>query len=176
MRTETLFWIIIGLFGLSAMLGLIFTTYDKEKTGKKIIELSAYMIIIIFLLINNKTFTKNYSINSQQSLWKKHRLPQLDQLMYLEYFNERNLRYSNWSNDSIIHLRKSIEYDTFDIYSITDVFINKKKSKTLTYFFIKPNFIRSLSLTVTINNDTITKMAGDSILKEWGIYNKAYHE
>ncbi len=175
MKTETFFWIIIGIFGLIAILGLILILQDKEKTGKKLLKLSGISIFFIFFFIINAPRTQNYSLYRDQEFWKKHGLPQIDSCMFLEFNTDKLLSYSSWSKDSVNHIRKSIRFDIFDIYSVNDVFINRKESKTLTYYFIKPNILRDSSLIVTINNDTISKTEGDLILKDWGIYRRAYH-
>ncbi|MFB6344124.1 hypothetical protein ACE1ET_20565 [Saccharicrinis sp. FJH62] len=174
MKTETFFWIIIGIFGLIAILGLILILQNKEKTGEKILKLSGGFIVFIFFFINAPR-TRYYSLYSEQKFWKEYGLPQIDSCMYLDYLNKDNISYLSWCKDSVLHTRKSIEYDIFDIYSIEDVFINRKESKTLTYYFIKPNILRDSSLIVTINNDTISKMEGDLILKDWRLYRRAYH-
>jgi energy-coupling factor transporter transmembrane protein EcfT len=175
MKTETFFWIIIGLFALIAILGLIFILKDKEKIGKRLLKSSGYSILFIFIFIIRTPGTQNYVLHNDQELWKEYGLPQIDSCMFLEFNTDKFLSYSSWCKDSVSHFRKWIEYDIFDIYSIKDVFINKKESKTLTYYFVKPNLLRDSSLIVTINNDTISKMQGDLILKDWGIYKRAYH-
>jgi hypothetical protein len=175
MKTETFFWFIIGLFALIAILGLIFILKDKEKIGERLLKSSGFSILLIFIFINNAPRIQNYNLYNEQELWKEYGLPQIDSCMFLEFKTDNFLSYSSWCKDSVTHLRKWIEYDIFDIYSIKDVFINKKESKTLTYYFIKPNILRDSNLIVTINNDTISKMQGDLILKDWGIYKRAYH-
>lgn len=175
MKTETFFWIIIGIFGLIAILGLILILQDKEKTGKKLLKLSGFSMLFIFFFIINAPRTQYYSLYQEQELWEKYGLPQIDSCMFLEFNSKAFLSYSCWCNDSVTHRSKWIEYDIYDIYSIRDVFINKKESKTLTYYFVKPNILRDSSLIVTINKDTISKAEGDLILKDWGIYRRAYH-
>lgn len=174
MKTETFFWIIIGLFALIALLGFIFILKDKEKIGKRLLKSSGYAILFIYIFIISAPRTQNYVLYKDQELWEKYGLPQIDSCMFVEFNTNKFLIYSSWCNDSITHLRKWVEYDIFDIYSIKDVFINKRDSQTLTFNFIKPNILRDSSLIVTINNDTISKTQGDLILKDWGIYKRAY--
>jgi hypothetical protein len=175
MKTETFFWIIMVLFALIALSGLIFILKDKEKIGKRLLKLSGYSILFIFIFIIRAPRIQNYALYNEQELWKEYGLPQIDSCMFLEFNTDKYLSYSSWCSDSVTHFSKKIEYDIFDIYSIEDIFKNKKETKTLTYYFIKPNILRNSNLIVTINNDTISKMQGDLILKDWGIYKRAYH-
>jgi hypothetical protein len=174
MKIETYLWITIGLFALSAIVGLTFLLKEKEVFGKKILKISGtYIFIIYFLLIQPVSFT-NYNLRNEQNLWKKYGLAQIDSCMFLQYQTNDFYVYDSWSDDNVSHIRKHVEYDVFDIYSIEDVFRNIEESKTLKYYFIKPNILRDSSLIVTINNDTISKKEGDKLLKDWGIYKRAY--
>ncbi len=174
MKTETFLWIVMGLLTLTAILGLIFILLDKKINGKRLLKISGYSILFIFIFIINVPKIQSYNLHQAQIFWEKHGLPQIDSSMCLELLTNDLILYSSWCEDSVLHSRKWIEYDIFDIYSVEDIFINKEKSKILTYYFIKQNILRDSSLIVTINNDTISKMEGDLVLKDWGIYSKAY--
>ena len=105
----------------------------------------------------------------------EYNLPLLDSCMYVYKIDDELIRHVNGcDNESIAHNIKETTYDLFDIYDVTDEFYNRKTRETLVYYFVKPNIIRDSVREVYFEGDTLTKAQGDSILKEWGIYERAY--
>lgn len=116
-------------------------------------------------------------------MWEKYNTPQIDSLMFLDWWNNNEMRYYTLSKDSITHTSKTIKYDLFFLDKITDEFINKKENLKLQMIFIKSNLFRKESrLNILqkpekfgyINIDTLSVHQGDSILKVWGFTEDLY--
>jgi hypothetical protein len=126
---------------------------------------------------------KHFVLYSSQDFWEKYKLPQIDNMMPLLVSNRDQVYFTTISKDSIRHVEKSIEYDIFDIYSITDRFVNNKENKSLEITFIKPNIIRDSSRIIILEDfhnsaqihlDTLSFNHGDSVLSSWGLKNIVY--
>ncbi len=131
----------------------------------------AFFFLFAYLNINR---IDGYDLKSDQSFWGIYNVVQIDSCMYLDKIRPDYIKYSNSCNDSITHYSKKTEYDLFDVYSVTDEFFNRKTGQGLTYYFVKPNIIRDSVREVYFEGDTLTKSQGDSILKEWGLFDRAY--
>ena len=187
MKTTTLVLIIGLLIGLFGVIGLVLwyrnDTAKLKRIGKKVASVSFYWILFLYLIFTVQSTRERYVLYSEQDFWEKYNLPQIDSTMTLEYSSGGLTVYRSWSNDSILHSRKLIDYDLLDIYSVSDEFVNKKQKLELELKFIKPNLIRDSLRIYTLKNldnlvnsklDTINKNEFDSIIVDWGLQNKLY--
>jgi hypothetical protein len=122
-------------------------------------------------------------LSSEQDFWEKYGIPQNDSTMIYSYSSRHDDYYYSYSNDSILHFSKRIRFDITDIYSVTDVFINRREWLTLTTTFIKPNILRDSSRIYSLVNwrgpgkkseTPIDKKGFDQIIEEWGLSEKIY--
>jgi hypothetical protein len=153
--------------------------YKKFGKTLKIISLFLLLILFVIRLGNNNN---SYSLSNEQKFWKKYNLPQIDSTMRLESKIESFETYISWSNDSISHYFKSIEYDFFGVLSVTDGFINKRDSLILISKFISHNILRDSTRSYTLGKwkkknkkqDYLTKEEFDKLIKDWGLFENLY--
>lgn len=186
MKTELFLYILIACFVVIGFVGLILYTQDKKPKlnpiGKYVARSALYVIMIILIMLHNRG-DDAYSLSSEQRFWQKNQLPQIDSTMIYEYSSKSMRNYISYSKDSILHYAKLIEKDVFDIYSVTDVFINRKENIELQSKFIKQNFLRDSARFFTMGKwidntnsikDTIPKAQFDSIIATWGLSENLY--
>lgn len=185
MKTEHFLYILIACFVVIGFIGLILYTQDKKpnlnNTGKYVGRGVLYIIVLILFLLQSRG-DHNYSLWSEQRFWTKYHLPQIDSTMFYDYSSKSEERYISYSTDSILHFSKSIEKDIFDIYSVTDEFINQKENLLLNSKFIVPNILRDSVRYFTMSQwrqtnsvvDTISKAQFDSTIYAWGLSDNLY--
>jgi hypothetical protein len=124
MKIATLFWIIGILSGILAIIGWILNISEKSATRKKIgesiFDFSWRFILILYIVSYLGTSNRRFFIFEYQNLWEEYNLPQIDNMMPLMVFNNKHVYFESISKDSIRHDRKSIDYDIFDVFTITD--------------------------------------------------------
>lgn len=180
MKTETLFYFISAFFGIVTIIGLLLGAhYDKPRLSKKWIlfwRFSWIMAALIFSLLQINGRSRIYNLNSEQMFWDKYKIPQIDSTMIYNYATKNRTMYLSYSNDSILHSSKTVDYDLFDIYCVTDVFINRRDSLILTTTFINPNLLRDSSRKFTLDKgimykptNQINKQDFDKTIKDWGL-------
>lgn len=180
MKTETLFYFISAFFGIVTIIGLLLGVhYDKPRLSKKWIlfwRFSWIMAALIFLLLQTNGRSRIYNLNSEQMFWDKYNIPQIDSTMIYTDATKNRAMYLSNSNDSIRHSSKMVYYDLFDIFSVTDVFINRRDSLILTTTFINPNLLRDSSRKFTLDKgimykprNQINKQDFDKTIKDWGL-------
>jgi hypothetical protein len=180
MKTATLFYFISAFFGIATIVGLFLGAYyDKTPLRKKrtfFWRFSWLMAALIFSLLQINGRSRIYNLNSEQMFWDKYRIPQIDSTMIYNYATKNSTMYLSYSNDSVLHRSKTVDYDLFDIYSVTDVFINRRDSLILTTTFINPNLLRDSSRTFTLDKgimykptNQINKAEFDKTIKDWGL-------
>ena len=191
MKTEIFLLIIAGCLTLIAFIGLIIYGLASEKGnerainfGKKLGKSALILIAFIFFVALDRTGKSNtYYIMDEQEFSEKHNLPQLDSTMTFVLSSKKSSLYRSWSKDSILHFSKSIEYDLFDVYSVTDSFLNLKDSLRLESIFIKHNILRDSANIYILrkwveypdnNADTISRKEFDKLIGEWGLADKIY--
>ena len=188
MKLESLLFIIAICCLIFIIIGWAIGGDDDHPQNKKIAKYivlisGCIMIMNISIILTTPFFIRKYMLEVDQDLWEKYRLPQIDSKMQLKYSDSHSCIIKSICKDSIRHDYKSIEYDVFDIYKISDGFKNEKINKILTIEFKKPNLIRDSLRTITLRKDdylTITKIDTltisqcDSVLKSWNIYNSTY--
>lgn len=189
MKIQTLLVIISGCLALIAIISLfgysISASESKEKVmniWKKIGLTAFYILVYLILMLKYGTGKQdNYNIFIEQQFSSEHHLPQLDSTMFLKSGSSKRTYYVSWSKDSILHYSKNIEYDITDVYSVSDIFINKKNSLTLESIFIKQNILRdSANIYILkkwfesqVNNaDTISREDFDKLIADWGLADK----
>jgi hypothetical protein len=95
------------------------------------------------------------------------------------------IQYESDSGDSILYRRKTIRFDLFDIYSVSDLFINTKVQLSLSTTFIIPDLLRDSSRVYTLYSTkrpsahpekNLSKHSFDSTLKEWGLFYLCYED
>lgn len=187
MKTQSLFYIICGFFFLAGIIGQVVSLSSKKpeliKTGKLINRFSWIVALLFYSLIVFKGANKNYNIRKEMDFWDRYKIPQIDSTMIYNSSDEDRATYLSNSKDSILHFRKTVSYDLFDIYAVTDEFTNRKAKLILTSTFIKPNILRDSSRVFTlkylynprINSGVpVDKHYFDSTLKNWGLSDNLY--
>ena len=185
MKVQSLLIIITIGFALLGVIGLILWSLENKprisKIGKKIGRFSLYWIALMIVYVNINNLKRNYFLWSEQQFWEEYNLPQIDSTMILESSRKNEDRYVSWSKDSIRHSSKTVIYDVFDVYSVTDEFINYKERLELKVKFIKPNILRDSSRLYLIRKlddsqhesvDTLTKLEYELYLKNWKLADK----
>ncbi|MGI6047812.1 MAG: hypothetical protein ACOYEG_07365 [Petrimonas sp.] len=187
MRTEHFFYILIASFGLIGFIGLILYLQGKNSKisnfGNKLGKVALYIIGVIFVFLIIPRRADSYRLWNEQRFWQKYHLPQIDSTMIYQYSSKSMEIYKSCSNDSILHDRKLIDKDLYDVYSVTDEFVNMKDSLILKSRFIKPNILRDSARYFTLSKwgiktnsieETITKVEFDSLLHVWGLSENLY--
>ena len=191
MKIQTFLYILAGLTILLAIISLIrysiFASNEDEKSSifwKKLGQFSFRLFLIIFLS-NHVVSGKDsyYNFRHEQEFNEKHGLPQLDSTMLNIKGSKTSTLYFSWSTDSILHKSKFIDYDIFDVNSVSDKFYNSKENLYLESIFIKQNIFRDSSniyILTKLNDsgyeksDTITKQSFDNLISDWGLSDKIY--
>lgn len=187
MRTEHFFYILMACFGLVGFIGLLLYLQENKlklsNIGKNIGKVALYFIGVLFALLQIQGRTNSYYLRSEQSFWLKYHIPQIDSTMIYEYSFKSMETYTSYSRNSILHYRKLIDKDIFDVYSVTDEFVNKKENLILKSEFIKPNILRDSARYFTLDKwriksnsipDTIPEVKFDSIIHAWGLSDRLY--
>ena len=192
MKTTTIIFVLAGVFGLLALVGLILVLKadikgEKPDIGKGILKKAFYALNSIFLVFLVFSSTRPYSLSSEQKRWDKYKLPQINSHMQLVTYNLWGAHYVTTQRDSIYHSTKYLEFDLFfDIYSVEDKFVNVQENKLLTMKFITPSLLRDSSRLITIKTlsdfsnklpvDTLTFQQFDSVLVDWGLYERTFNK
>ncbi len=188
MKMSLLLPVLLGIILLISFISFLILPDEKEQSKsqrslKKNLNSFLRVSIILFFIIQSMKINLGYNLQSEQVLWEKYKLPQIDSTMvYYRAFDDE-AQYRSRQKKIIYHSRKIVEYDLFDIFSIEDSFINRKESLVLTTVFIMPNVYRDSSRTFMIQDlnyskdetrKMITKEKYDSIINRWGLKNKIY--
>ena len=176
MKATYIAWVLIAHFWLIAIVGWVVWMRTGSKRAEKTMykfNIFGLSIFLVFGMLDDMRIYK-YNMTRYQYFNQEYGLPQIDSCMYVYQIDDESITHIAGFGDSISHLSKVTNYDLFDVYDVTDEFRNRKTGANLSYYFIKPNIIRDSLRVVIFNQDTITKFQGDSILKEWHLYERAY--
>jgi len=186
MKTQTLLYFISAFLVILSIASYLLANYVQNPSLSKIMnhvwKPSWFLALFIFIVPMNR-FHRNYELSSEQKFWEKYKIPQIDSTMIYNYSSKHEDTYYSYSQDSILHFSKRVVFDATDIYSVTDVFINKIDSLILTTTFIKPNILHDSSRVYTLENwggvknrfiKPIDKKDFDRSIKDWGLNEKIY--
>ena len=185
MRYETFGFILIGFFvliGVAALI-IILRSETNQNLGFNLGKNCLTGITIILFLILYAESRGGYSISMEMNDWAKYRTPQIDTFMFLDTWNNNEMRYYTLNPDSIRHLNKTVDYDLFFLDKIKDVFENRKENLRLQMTFIKSylfrkqkriNVLERLQGYDYIGFDTLNVQQADSVLKAWRFTDDLY--
>lgn len=184
MKTQTLLYFISAFLVIVTIASYLLANYVQNHNLSKIINnvwKPSWILALFIFIVSMNGFHRNYQLSAEQEFWAKYKIPQIDSTMIYNYSSKHEDTYYSYSKDSILHLSKRVIFDVTDIYSVSDVFMNRIEGLTLTSYFINPNMIRDSSRTYTLINfkdsqkgstKHLDKKVFDSIIKEWGLNEK----
>lgn len=187
MKTETFLIVSTVFFTIATIAGLILGAhYVNPPMNKKWVLLWRICWIFagtLFFLTQMNGKAREYSLSSEQDIWTKYHIPQIDSTMVYYHATKHSVSYMSYSKDSIVHFSKCVTYDIFDIYSVTDLFHNSKERKSLFSTFIMPNILRDSSRVFKVENwddpkhlysKSLSKQDFDNIMIKWGLTDNLY--
>lgn len=186
MKTQTLLYFISAFLVIVTIASYLLANYVQNSSVNKILNhvwKPSWILALFILIVPMNGFHRNYQLSAEQEFWTKFKIPQIDSTMIYNYSSKQEDTYYSYSKDSIVHFSKRVIFDVTDIYSVSDVFINKSDSLVLTTTFIKPNIIRDSSRVYGLENwggvknrstKQIDKIEFDRTINDWGLNEKIY--
>ena len=179
MKQETILILILLVSGIISLATKIYYETNNRKNKKikliKDIFISLFIISVLFLqgFLNGIGKTE-FNLKSEQNYWLEKDLPQLDPDMYLNQISQQEIIFYSNSKKDIYHHSKIIEFDLFDIYSITDCIKYLNENKTLQIEFTKSTFYRDEKIKYSLDNIDISKNEFDKYIEKWKLSDKIY--
>jgi hypothetical protein len=186
MKTQTLLYFISAFLVIVTITSYLLANYVQNPNLRKILNhvwKPSWILALFIFIVPINGFHRNYQLSAEQEFWARYKIPQIDSTMIYNYSSNHEDFYYSYSKDSILHFSKRVKFDVTDIYSVSDVFINKSDSLILTMTFIKPNIIRDSSRVYKLEKwggvknratKSIDKTDFDRTIKDWGLNEKIY--
>lgn len=186
MKTQTLLYFISAFLVIVTIASYLLANYVQNPGLSKILNQvwkPSWILALLLFIVPMNGLHRNYQLSSEQNFWEKYRIPQIDSTMIYNYSSKHEDTYYSYSKDSILHFSKRVIFDVTDIYSVTDIFMNRIDSLTLITTFIKPNMLRDSSRVYALvkwrgskkaSSKPIDKQDFDRTINDWGLNEKIY--
>jgi len=179
MKQETILLIFIIITGAISLISKIYWETNRRRNKKIKILLNSFFTLFFTALLFSQSLLlglgkTQFYLKSEQNYWLEKGLPQLDPYMYLNQISRQEIIFYSNSKKDIYHHSKRIEFDVFDIYSITDCIKNLNENKTLQIEFTKSTFYRDEKIKYSLDNIDISKNEFDKYIKKWKLSDKIY--